>query len=75
MSKEPRLGTLIDSQHVKRSETLHNYPQQYFRHIFWSIWKKFSSKISDLVVSKILRLFVNILTINDKYSLSVKESV
>ena len=34
-----------------------------------------SSKTSVLVVSEILRLFVNILTPDDKYSLSVKASV
>ena len=37
--------------------------------------KKISSKNSFLVVSEILRLFVNILTPDEKYSLSVKASV
>ena len=46
-----------------------------FCHIFWSFRKKISSKKSNLVVSKILRLFGNILTADDKYSLSVKASV
>ena len=36
---------------------------------------KISSKNYALVVSEILRLFVNILTANDKYSFSVKASV
>ena len=43
--------------------------------IFCSLWKNFSSKNSVLVVCEILRLFVNILTPDDKYSLSVKISV
>ena len=46
-----------------------------FFHFFWSPLKKPSSENSVLVVSKILRLFVNIFTPDDKYSLSVKASV
>ena len=42
---------------------------------FCIFWKKFISKSSLLVVSEILRLFVNILTLDDEYSLSVKASV
>ena len=75
MPKKPRVRTLMDSQHVKGSETLHESARQYFCHIFWSLWKKISSKNSVLVVSEILRLFVNILTPDEKYSLSVKASV
>ena len=75
MPKKQRIRTLMDSQHVKGSETLHKSAQQYFCHIFWSLWKKISSKNSVLVVSEILRLFVNILTPDEKYSLSVKASV
>ena len=46
-----------------------------FCHIFWSLRKEMSSKNSVLLVSEILRLFVNILTPNDTYSLSVKATV
>ena len=42
---------------------------------FLSLWKKINSKNSVLAVSEILRLFVNILTPDDKYCLSVKASV
>ena len=42
---------------------------------FITLKKKISSKYSVLVVSEILRLFVNILTPDDKYSLSGKASV
>ena len=78
MPKKPRVRTLMDSQHVKGfkgSESLLKSARQYFCHIFWSLWKKISSKNSFLEVSEILRLFVNILTPDDKYSLSVKASV
>ena len=60
--------TLIDSQHVKLKETVLSY-------IFWSLGKKITSKNSFLEVFKLLGLFVNILTPDDKYSLSVKASV
>ena len=46
-----------------------------FCNVFWSLLNEISSENSVLVVSEILRLFVNILTPDDKYSLSVKASV
>ena len=75
MPKKPRVRTLMDSQHVKGSKTLLKSARKYFCHIFWSFRKKISSKNSVLVVSEILRLFVNILTLDEKYRLSVKASV
>ena len=75
MAKKLRLTTLMESQHVKGSENLNKCGRQYFCDLFWSLWKKISSKISVLVVSEILTLFVNILPPDDKYSLSVKASV
>ena len=75
MPKKIPVRNLMDSQHVKVSERLLKSARQYFCHIFWSLWKNMSSKNSLLVVSEILRLFVNILTPDDKYSLSVKASV
>ena len=75
MPKKPRVRTLKESQHVKGSEKLLKSARQNFCHIFWSLWKEISSKSSVLVISEILRLFVNILTPDDKYSLSVKASV
>ena len=67
--------TLMDSQLVKRSERLLKSSPQYVCHIFWSLGNKINPTNSVLVVSQILRLFVNVLTPNDKYSLSVKASV
>ena len=75
MPKKIPVRNLMDSQHVKVSERLLKSARQYFCHIFWSLWKNMSSKNSLLVVSEILRLFVNILTPDDKYSLSVKASL
>ena len=75
MPKKSCDRTLTDSQHVKRSERLLKSAQQYFSHIFLSHWKEISTKNSVLVVSEISKLFANILTPDDKYSLLVKASV
>ena len=75
MPKKPRVRTLMDSQHVKWSERLLKSVEQYFCHIFWSLWKEISSKFCALVLSEILTLFVNIFTHDDKDSISAKASV
>ena len=75
MPTKPRVRTLMDTQDVQGSETLLKSSQQYFCRISWSLSKKFSSKNSVLVVSEILRLFVNLLTSDDESSLPVKASV
>ena len=59
MPTKHRVRTLMESQHVKGSETL----------------LKFSSKDAILVASGILRLLVNILAPNEMYCLSVKTSI
>ena len=65
----------MDSQHFKRSETLLKRAGQVFCQIFWPLIKKISSKNSFLEVPEILRLFINMLTPDEKYSLSVKAKV
>ena len=75
MPKKPCVRILVDSQHVQGWKTLLKSGGQYFGHIFWSVRNKISSKYSVLVLSGILRLFVNILKPDEKYALSVKASV
>ena len=75
MPKKLRVRTLMDSQDIKRSETMHESARQYFSDIFWSVWKRISSKNVFLVVSEILTLLVNIFTPDDKDSLSLKAGV
>ena len=75
MPKKPRVKKLMDGHHVKVSERLLKSARQYVCHIFWKRWKKISWKSSVLVVSEILRLFFNLLTPDEKYSLSVKAGV
>ena len=65
----------MESQLVKMPERLLKSARQYFSHIFWSLWSEITWKNSVLVVCEILRLFDNILTPEDQYSLSVKASV
>ena len=74
MPKQPRVRTLMDGQHVKRSQTLLKSARQYFCHIFGLFRKKITSKNSVLVVSEMLSLFLNTLTLDDKYSLTTKAS-
>ena len=45
MPKKPRVRGLMDSQDVKRAESLLKSARQYFSHIFWSLWKKITLKI------------------------------
>ena len=75
MPKKHRVRTLMDSQHVKGSEGLRKSGRYFFGMIFWSLWKEISSKTSALVVREIFTHLVNILTPDDKDSLSVKASV
>ena len=74
-AKSPCVRTFMEIQHFKGSETLLKPTRHYFCSIFWSLWKKIIKKSSFLEVSEILRLFVNILTPDDKSFHSVKASV
>ena len=74
MPKKLCVRILMGSEHVKGAERLFRSARQYFGHIFWSLWKQICSKNSVLALSEILRLFVDILTPADKYSLSIKAS-
>ena len=75
MPKKFRFGTLMHGPHVKGSERLLKSARQYFCYIFRSLWMKVSSKSCVLVLSETFRVFVKILTPDQKYSLSVKASV
>ena len=50
-------------------ETLLKSERQQLYHIYWSLWRQFSWKKSLIVICKILRLIVNKLAADDKYSL------
>ena len=69
------------SEHLRKVNMLKgpkdcpNLHDSFFVIFFWTVWKKISSKISVLVLSEILTLFVNILTPGEKYCLSGKAKV
>ena len=69
MSQKFHFRRLFSKQHGERSQTLFKSSQQQFSHIYWSVCRIFSSKKSPLVICKILGLFANSLTADDKYTL------
>ena len=69
MSKKPRFRILFNSQHAKGSQTLLKSAREHFYYISVTLLEKWSWKMSPLVISEILGLFVNTLTAYDKYSL------
>ena len=75
MSKKPRFRTSFDSQLVKGCETLLKSEQEHLYHSLSSIWRKLSSKLSLLVISEILRLFVTTLTADGKISIPNTENL
>ena len=74
MRKVYRVRTVTNSQHMKGSQRLLKSARQYFCQFFWWLWKRISWNNSVLLVSEILRLFVNMLTPDDMYSLSRKST-
>ena len=66
MSKMSRFRGTFDKTHGKGDQTLFESEQYHLYHIYWSVsghwsWKKFL-----LVICKVLRMFVNIWTADDK---------
>ena len=69
MSKKSPFIRPFHKRHGKRSQTLLKSEGQHLYHIHWSLCSQLSCKKSLLVIRKVYRLFVNILTADDKYSL------
>ena len=64
----------VHRQHGKRAETLIQSQGQHLYHIHRTLWNKLSWKKSLLVTCNVLRLFVNTLTVDDKYSLISRDN-
>ena len=75
MSKKFNFRTSFNSQDAKRSQSLQKSPAKNFYHNISCLTGKFSCNVSLLVISKILGLFVNILTADDKYFLRNSENL
>ena len=68
MSKKSRFRGLLDNQHCRQTNTQLKSKKKHIDHIYWSLWRQFNWKKSLLMIWKILGLFVNPLTAEDKYS-------
>ena len=75
MPKTSHFRGAFDKQYGKRAQTLLQSGRQYLYHIYWSMRRWVSWKKSLLVLCKILRLFVNTLTTDDKYSLLNRDNL
>ena len=75
MSKRSCFWTPFNKQHGKRDQTLLKSEWYHLYHICWSLWRQLSWKKYLLVISKFLRLFVKILTADDKYSLLNRDNI
>ena len=74
MSKKVCFRTALDSQHVTASQILLQSAPQQFYHILLSLWVELSWKISLLVISEILGLFVNTLSPDEECSLGNRDN-
>ena len=69
LSKNSHFRRPFDKHYGKRSQILSKSVRQHPYHNFSSLWRNLSLRKSLFVICKILGLFVNTLTANDKYSL------
>ena len=69
MSKKSRIRRSFNKGHGKRPQTLLKSESQLLYHNSWWLWRQLTWKKSALVMCKILGLFVNTLTADDKNSL------
>ena len=73
--KRRRFRVCFDSQHVKASQILANSPWQRYYHVFSSFSGKLIWKMNPLVLVKILLVFVNTYTVDNKYRVHVSENL
>ena len=75
ISEKSRFRGTFQKQHVKEDQTLLKSEPHHVYHIYWSLWRQLSCKKSLLVTYKVLRMFANILTANDKYCLLKRDNL
>ena len=75
MSKKCRFTLPFNRQHGKGAQTPLKSERRDLYHIYWSLQRQMSLKESLLVIWKILRLFFNTFTADDKYSLLSRENL
>ena len=69
MSKKSSFRGPFDKYYGKLAKTLSKSERQHPYFIYWSLWRQFRLKKPLRVICKILGLFVNPLTADDKYCL------
>ena len=75
MPKKSLFRGAFNRQHSKPAETLLQCERQHLYQIYWLLSRLLSWKKSFSVIWKILRLLVNTLTADDKYSLLNRENL
>ena len=75
MSKKSRFEEPFEKEHCKQTQTMLNTEREHLQEIYGSLWTELSSKKSLLVICKILRLFVNTLSVDDKYALLNRDNL
>ena len=75
MSKKCRFTVPFDKQHGECAQTLFKSSRRHLYHIYRSVRRIFSLKKSLLLIRKILTLFVNTFTADDKYSLLNRDNL
>ena len=75
MSKKSRFRGPFDKQNGKRAQQLLQSGWQHVCHIYSSLLREYSSKMSVLVPCGNLRLFVSTLTADDKYFLLNRDNL
>ena len=70
ISKMYHLRVPLDKENGKRAQTLLKSERRHVYHVYWSLWRMLSLIKSVLVICKVLRLFLNTLTADEKYSLA-----
>ena len=75
MFKTLRFRKPLDPENAKVAQMLMKSARHYFYRIFSSICRKLRCIMSLLVICEVLRLFVNTLSADDKYSLCNSEKL
>ena len=75
MCKKPCFRGPLVRQHGKLVNTLLQSERQHLYNIYKSLWRFLHWKNSLLVIHILLRLFVNILTVNDKHYLLNRDNL
>ena len=75
MSTKPPFRTPFDSQQDNRFEILLKSKRRHLYHFFSSLCGKWNRKMSLLVLSEILGLFINTMTVDDMYSFPNNENL